>query len=431
MVAAAALVAGNMIGTGIFTSLGFQVLDIKTGFGIVLIWVVGGVMAFCGALCYAELGASMPRSGGEYHLLGTVWHPLAGFLAGWLSMTVAFAAPVALAASAFGTYLANSIFDGDPMARFACALAVLLAVTFVHLINVRVSGRFQIAATLLKITLLIVLIAAGLAVSPAQPLSFTPAPADDGLLLRGEFIVALFFVSYSYCGWNAAIYVVGDMRNPQRDLPLALLLGTGFVTLLYVLVNVAFLRAAPISDLSGAPDAGLVAARHLFGERSGSLMGVFIAAGLVSTISAMMWAGPRVAKTIGEDWAVFSPLAAVTRHGVPALATLLQTAIALGLLTFGGFADVLTYIEFTLALSTFLTVAGVFWLRWKRPSLPRPFEAWGYPITPAVYLLFTGYVLVRFATDPEQWVKSLLGFATIAAGAVIYVLSPKKLINGG
>jgi basic amino acid/polyamine antiporter, APA family len=423
--AAAALVAGNMIGTGVFTSLGFQVFDVPSGFGIALLWLLGGVIAFCGAVSYAELGAARPRSGGEYHLLGQAWHPLAGFLSGWLSMTVGFAAPVALACSAFGTYAANSVVGGGPTGRMLCALAVLALVTLVHLFTTRLSARFQLAATVLKLCVLLVLIAAGWAAAPAAPISFFPQSGDLDLVRRGEFIVALFFVSYSYAGWNAAIYITGELENPARDLPRALIAGTGAVTVIYVLFNMALRRSTPVEELRGQVDVALVGARHLFGETGGRAMGALISLGLVSAISAMMWAGPRVAATMGQDWRLFAALARTNRAGVPFVAVIWQALIAAAFIVAGGFQEVVTYIEFTLSLSTFLTVAGVFWLRWKEQGAPRPYRAWGYPVTPALFLLMTGYALVRFATHPEQWSKSVLGLATVGAGAVLYAVSPR------
>jgi len=419
--AAAALVAGNMIGTGVFTSLGFQVMDFPGGFSIALLWVLGGVIALCGAASYAELGAMFPRSGGEYHLLRKAWHPLAGFLAGWLSLTVGFAAPVALACSAFGAYASGAFFGGSESARFACALGVLVATTAAHLASVRVSGRFQLAATAVKLAALAGLVAAGWLAAPVDGASLLPQPGEAARLGQPAFAVALFFVAYSYSGWNAAVYIAGELENPARDLPKALLAGTAMVTVLYVLFNTALLRSTPVELLRGQVDVGLVAARHLFGETGGRAMGGLIAAGLVSAVSAMMWAGPRVAASMGEDWARLAPLARKSAGGVPWVATLWQMALATVFLGAGGFREVLTYTEFTLSLSTFLTVAGLFWLRWRQPGLPRPFRCWGYPFTPLVFLLATGYALVRFATSPDQASKSWLGLATVAAGAIVYL----------
>lgn len=421
--AAAALVAGNMVGTGVFTSLGFQVIDFPGGFSIALVWLLGGVVALCGAASYAELGALFPRTGGEYHLLGKTWHPLAGFLAGWVSITVGFAAPVALACSAFGAYASGAFFDGSPSARLACALAVLVAATLVHLMSLRVSGRFQLAATGFKLAALLGLALAGWWAPAATPISLMPQPGEVARLGDPAFAVALFFVAYSYSGWNAAVYIAGELKDPPRDLPKALLTGTGIVTLLYVLFNTAVLRSAPVDALRGQVDVGLVAGRHLFGESGGRAMGALIAAGLVSAISAMMWAGPRVAATMGQDWPLFAPLARSNAAGVPWVATLFQAALAAGFLVSGGFQSVLTYTEFTLSLSTFLTVSGVFWLRWKAPHWTRPYRCWGYPVTPAIFLLATGYALIRFATHPDQALKSALGLATVATGAVVYCIA--------
>lgn len=413
-----------MIGAGVFTSLGFQVADLRSDLSILLVWGIGGLVALCGAASYAELGAALPRSGGEYHLLGRTWHPLAGFLAGWLSMTVGFAAPVALSCAAFGAYVGEALLGGGRSAQLLCASGLLLALTAVHLIDLRVSSRFQAAATGLKAALILALIGAAAAGGDAGRLELTVEPRE---WVSAPFAVALFFVSYSYSGWNAAVYVAGEMSNPQRDLPRALLLGTGAVTLLYVLLNAAFLASAPREALSGQIEVGLVAARHLFGEEGGRLVGLLIAAGLVSTVSAMLWAGPRVAQMMGEDWALLRPLSRTTGRGIPWAATLLQAGIALALLWGGGFREVLVYIEFTLLLSTFLTVAGVFWLRWKEPELPRPFRTWGYPFTPLIYLLFTGYALVRVGSSPGQWLQSALGLATVLGGAGLYLLARRSI----
>lgn len=424
--AAAALVAGNMIGTGVFTSLGFQVIDFPGGFSIALVWILGGIVALCGAACYAELGTLFPRSGGEYHLLTQAWHPLAGFLAGWLSITAGFAAPVALASSAFGTYTANAFFAGHPIAPLACSLAVLAVATAVHLASIKVSERFQLASTLIKVAALAALAAAGWCAPPAATTSLLPAPGETTALARPAFALALFFVAYSYSGWNAAVYIAGELKHPARDLPKALLAGTSLVTVLYVAFNLALLRSTPVDQLRGQVDVGLVAARHLFGDAGGRAMGAFIALGLVSTISGMMWAGPRVAATMGQDWRLFAPLARTNTAGVPWVATLWQALLAAGFLLAGAFQELLAYTEFTLSLCSFLAVAGLIRLRLTQPHRPRPYRCWAYPLTPAIFLLATGYALVRFASSPEQARQSWLGLATVASGALLYGIAGRR-----
>lgn len=424
--AAAALVAGNMIGTGVFTSLGFQVVDVPSGFGIVLLWVLGGVIAWCGALAYAELGTMAPRSGGEYHLLGLAWPPVIAFMAGWVSLVAGFAAPVALASTAFGEYAANSVFGGSAVASRGCALAVLAVVTAAHLNSVRLSGRFQLAATALKMALIVGLIGAGWLAPAHGTLTFLPRAEDWALISHAPFVTALFFVSFAYSGWNAATYVAEELENPARDLPKALLLGTAVVTALYVLFNAALLRTVPAQQLAGRVDVAQSAAQYLFGDTGGRVLGGLIALGLVSTISAMMWAGPRVAAVMGRDWLLFAPLARTSITGVPRVALAFQFAVAALFIGLGGFKQVLTYLEFTLSLFTFLTVLGLFLLRRRQPQTPRPFRAWGYPVTPLLFLLATGYALVRFATSPEQARASLLGAGTVAAGGVLYWWQVKR-----
>ena len=263
LLGAVMIVVGNMIGIGVFTSLGFQVSDLPSGFAIVMLWAAGGVVAFCGAVCYAELVGMFPRSGGEYHLLRSAFHPLPGFMAGWVSIIAGFPAPVALAASAFGSYFAGSVFDIN--ATFL-GVALIVLVTAVHLVNVTISSRFQIVATIGKAALIVVLIVCAFSVADPQPVSFLPRSAQDWQLLgTAGFGTALLWVHYSFEGWNGAAYVAGEVKNPRRNVPIALLFGTVTVTLLYIGINAGFLYAAPISDLTGKKDVARVAAGHIFG----------------------------------------------------------------------------------------------------------------------------------------------------------------------
>ena len=217
-----------MIGVGVFTALGFQLADLSSGFSVIALWLAGGLVAFCGAVCYAELVAMYPKSGGEYHLLGAALHPLPGFLSGWISIIAGFPAPVALAASAFAAYFSGSVLE---MNTTALGVGLILIVTGGHLVSVIFSSRFQSIATLGKVILILVLIVAGFSVGEPQPVDFFPSASTDwGMLGSGGFAIALMWVHYSYEGWNGAAYIAGEVRNPQRNVPLALLLGTGCVT---------------------------------------------------------------------------------------------------------------------------------------------------------------------------------------------------------
>ncbi|NNC89788.1 MAG: amino acid permease [Akkermansiaceae bacterium] len=412
---ATAIVVGNMIGTGIFTSLGFQVADIRSGFVLMTLWVLGGVFALCGALCYGELAAALPRSGGEYHFLGRIYHPAVGFLAGWVSATVGFAAPVALVAMAFGEYLASA----TPVPVAAASGGVVAVVAGVHLCEIRIGGRFQSVFTLLKVGMIVMLAGAFFVFGEDQGVRFLPGPGDAALLVSAPFAVALVFVMYAYSGWNAATYVVNDVRDPQRTVPRALFAGTLLVTVLYIGLNAAFLHAAPMEILEGEVEVAQVAAEAAFGSRGGSLVALLICLGLLSSLSAMTWAGPRVAVTMGEDYRPLRWLAVRSKKGVPYVAVLWQTAIVYLLLIDGTFEAVLVYIELLLILSGFLTVAGVIWLRWREPGLERPYRAWGYPLTPVIFLGISAWMIVYMVRAKP--VESGWSLATLVAGALVYL----------
>src|SRR4051812_17734881 len=322
---ATAIVVADMVGVGVFTSLGFQVKDIPSGFSILLLWMVGGIVALCGVFSYSELGAMFPRSSGEYNFLARAYHPAFGFLAGWVSATVGFAAPVALAAMAFGQY-AKSVLPAVP--PLLLALGVVWLVSLVQLGGVRHSSTFQLVATALKVVLIVAFLTAGFLIAAPQSISFAPAAADFGHIASAPFAIGLVFVMYSFSGWNAATYIIGEMRTPEQSLPRSLLVGTLIVLVLYVALNAVFLYTTPIDKLSGQLDVARIAGSYIFGELGGRVVGAMICIGLVSSISAMMWIGPRVMMTMGEDIPSLRVFARKSTSGAPAYAILFQLAVA-------------------------------------------------------------------------------------------------------
>lgn len=413
---ATSIAVADMVGIGVFTSLGFQVRDIESGFALLMLWVVGGVVALSGALCYAELAAMFPRSGGEYNFLARAYHPAVGFMAGWLSATVGFAAPIALAAMAFGAYL-NGVLPGTP-APTLVALAITWLVAAVHLSGIRQSSAFQNASTVFKVVLILGFIVAIFALAEPQPISFAPELADLGRMTSAPFAISLVFVMYSYSGWNASTYIVDEMTAPQRDVPRSLITATLIVLLLYVGLNAAFLYSTPVAKMAGEVEVALVVGKHVFGETGGRIVGALICIGLVSAISAMMWIGPRVTRVMGEDLPALSIFSRTTSNGVPAVAILLQAAIVTALVLTQSFEGILEFIQFALTLSSFLAVVAVIVLRRTRPDLKRPYRAWGYPVTPYIFLAVTafmmGYLLV------ERPIQSLAGLALLTTGLLVF-----------
>lgn len=414
---ATAIVVADMVGVGVFTSLGFQVKDIPSGFSILLLWVVGGVVALCGVFSYSELGAMFPRSSGEYNFLTRAYHPAFGFLAGWVSATVGFAAPVALAAMAFGQY-AKSVVPGAP--PLLLALGVVWLVSLVQLAGVRHGSTFQLISTTLKVALIVAFLAAGFAIATPQPISFASSAADPGYIVSQPFAIGLVFVMYSFSGWNAATYIIGEMSTPQQSLPRALLTGTLIVLVLYVALNAVFLYTAPIDKLSGQLDVARIAGSYIFGDLGGRIVAAMICIGLVSSISAMMWIGPRVMMTMGEDIPVLRVFARRSTSGAPAYAILFQLAVSSLMLLSESFEAVLDLIQFSLLFCSFFTVLGVIKLRITRPDLPRPYRAWGYPVTPVVFLLVTLFMMYYLLTGRP--LQSLLGILIMISGLLIYAV---------
>ncbi|MBK8094141.1 MAG: amino acid permease [Verrucomicrobiaceae bacterium] len=421
LLTATAVVVANMVGTGVFASLGYQVGGLPSGFAILALWLVGGVCAFCGAVCYGELAAAMPRSGGEYHFLGRIFHPFVGFLAGWISVTVGFAAPIALAAMAFGKYL-SGVFPGLPITL--CSILMVTAVTLVHQCGVGVAARFQNTATWLKISLIIVFITAGFLFGEVQPVSFLPAEGDLGLIQSHSFAVSLVYVMYSYAGWNAATYIVGDIRDPQRNVPRAIALGTLLVTALYLLLNAVFLRVTPMAELKGTLDVGHVAADHIFGLTGGKIMSGLICLGLISCVSAMTWLGPRVLATMGQDVRSLAIFAKTSPQGTPTAGLIMQLLIVIVLIVTSTFEKVLTSVQFGLQLASFATVVGLIVLRVREPALARPYRCWGYPFTPLIFLIISAWMMFYIIRDKPQ--ETAAGLLLLAVGAVIYLLGGKK-----
>ena len=416
LVTATSLVVASMVGTGIFTSVGFQVQYLDSPFALIFLWAVGGGMALCGALAYGELGAALPRSGGEYHLVSELYHPSLGFIVGWITATLGFAGPIALSAIAFGDYT-TAVFPSLSSTHLAAGIVVVCSA--IHGTSIAWGSRFQNAVTGLKLLLILFFIAAAFWATPSHNIEVLPGPSALGEVVSSGFAVSLVFVTYAYAGWNSAIYIVGEIRNPSRNMPLSLVGGTALVTVLYVLLTFVFLYTVPASEMAGEVEVGYLSGRVIFGDVGGQVMSIFIALILVSSVSAMVDLGPRVTQAMGEDTRALRWLATTNDQGVPVNSVLFQLALALGFIYTSTFEQVLIYAGFTLTLSMMLTVAGVFVLRWNRPEVDRPYTTWGYPATPLIFLALNTWVLLYVFIDRP--VESFVGLGVIGVGALLYL----------
>lgn len=411
-----AFVIAAMIGTGVFTSLGLQVKSIPSAPAVLLLWVVGGIASLTGALAYAELGAAHPRSGGEYHLLGTIYTPTLGFIAGIATLVAGLAAPIALSAVAFGKYAQNII----PLPESVFTVGVIVLTTIVHSVNVRMGSLLQSGVTYFNIALILVFIgAAFLAPTPAPSLSFTVQ--DWSLVLTPGYAVAFVYVSYAYLGWNTSVYVIDEIKDVQKTLPRSVITGVVVVTVLYVVLNYAFLKAASLPVLAGKLDVGYIAAQGIFAERGAVVMSALIALVLLASVSSYSVLGPRVWNVMGEDYALFRFAAVKNKHGVAVHAFWLQAAIAITIVLTSSFEAILIYTGFLLNVFNMLAVVGVIILRRKHPELPRPYKVWGYPVTPIIFAAISFWMAASVVVERPK--ESLAVLATFAVG---FALNARK-----
>jgi APA family basic amino acid/polyamine antiporter len=430
---AAALVIANMIGAGVFTIPGFQAAySFQDPWVMMSTWLVGGIVALCGAAVYAELGSLMPRAGGEYVYLREAYHPVIGFMSGWVSLIVGFSAPIAAAALLFASYVGAvvpALHGTVAIKTIACAL--ILGMTALHAFDTRVGGRVQTGFTIAKVVLIAVFVLAGLFIGDGDWGHFSTGGKSPlghlGAQLSttagaAAYATALMYVSFAYSGWNAAAYIAGEIEQPQRTLPRALLLGTGLVMLLYIGLNLIFIYALPPVLMGVDPiksPVGDLAARALFGTHAGDLLSSLIALALMSAVSAMMMAGPRVYATMAADHALPKPLAHYSERGVPSVAVGVQCALAVGFAILSDPDQLIEWVGFSLSFFAALTVGAVFVFRMR--GKVAPYRTPGYPVTPVVFLSLSLWAVYYGAKA-----RPLLAIAmaiVLVLGAVIYLLT--------
>jgi APA family basic amino acid/polyamine antiporter len=436
---AIAIVVANMVGTGIFTTSGFILQQVGSSAALLVAWLVGGVFALCGALCYGELGARYPQAGGEYVYLREAFGKPVAFLSGWISLIVGFSAPIAAAAVAFATYLFKAmgfsvgsersvVLFGVPLFTFSApvmlAIAVVLILSMLHVHSLRVGSRVQNLLTLFKIALVVGFIVAGLCSSGGSAAHFSGA-ASIHTLLDGNFAVALIFISFAYSGWNGAAYLGGEIKRPSRNIPLAMLVGTAIVTVLYLLLNLVYIFALPANEMQGVMEVAAAAGVRLFGAGIARWLNAAVALGLLSVLSAMILAGPRVYYAMSRDGIFFRLFGRVRRaRRTPAPAIGLQAAIAMVMIVSASYERLLIYIGFTLSLFAMLTVIGLVRLRRNRTGDMPAYHTWGYPLSPLLFILGNLWIIyfsLKSRAAPVVW-----GIITIAAGLLVYAYFNRK-----
>ena len=424
------IVVANMIGVGIFTTSGLLMGDLKDPWIMLLLWLIGGCLAFFGALCYGELGAAMPLAGGEYAFLSRLFNPMLGFLSGWVSFMVGFSAPIAASAIGFSEYVLNAYpllpeFSGlsTPVFIKLLACSVILMFSWIHSRGLSMGTGIQNVLTILKVLLVLGLIIAGFAFGAGDfsHFEFGATPTSERVSLK-TYGLALMWIMFAYSGWNAATYIGSEIRDPQKNLPASLFLGTALVVLLYILLNALFIYAVPAAEMAGVIAIGGLAVEYLFGEVTNILISVLIAFALFSSLSAFIIIGPRVYYAMAKDGLFFSFVGRMhKKYEVPSNAIWIQALIAIILVLSGTFDQILTYMGFALGIFPILAVYGVFRLRKK------VVDAKKFPGFPWVQLVFmTASIFILVLAFMERPLESSIAIGTVLIGVPFYFLFKRK-----
>jgi APA family basic amino acid/polyamine antiporter len=403
------LVVASMIGTGVFTTSGPLLETVGSPAAVLMVWLVGGVVSLCGALSYAEIGTTYPEAGGEYAILKHALHPAVGFAAGVVSITAGFAAPIAVCSLAFSSYLAT-VVPGLP--ELPTAIALVLATTLLHAQRAAMGAATQNGLTALKILLVIGLAVVGLfAIDPSR----LESSALASEIARPSFGLGVVQVFFAYTGWNAAVYVAGDLKDPARTLPRALLLGTVFVIVIYLALNAAFVLTVPIETVRGEVAIAERVMSALHGPVLAKGLAVVIAVGLISTVGAFVLSGTRVYRAMADDAPPLAFLGRVGASGAPTTALSVQAALAIALILTSSLRELLGAVGMALSITSALTVIAVFVERRRmaRAGEQPAFRAPGYPFTPLLYLGLLGWVVVGGSLESPRLLVFSLGILVV------------------
>jgi APA family basic amino acid/polyamine antiporter len=413
------LVVSGVIGSGIFLTPG-AIADLIPHPGLILAaWIVGGLLSLAGALANAELGAMFPRAGGDYVYLREAYHPVAGFLVGWLSFFVIYAGTIATLAAGFAAGFAQFVPLG-PGAQLAVAVAVTLGVSAINYVGVRWGATANNLTAYVKVAALVAFALLGMVLGEGSLDNLSPALQLPQGISLAAFGLALSPVLFSYLGWNSSVYVASELRDPSRTLPRSLFIGVGICTGVYLAVNLVYLYAIPAEALRGEANAGEAAARALFGGLGGTLVAVFVLVSILGTLNATVLVGPRIAYAMALDRLFFPGVdRAHQRFGTPSVSIVTQALVASGiLLVLGTFERALDYTVFAILLATMADVAALYTLRRRQPDRPRPYRAWGYPWLPGLYFLANAAIAATLVVGSPR--DCVIGLAIAAAGLPFY-----------
>jgi APA family basic amino acid/polyamine antiporter len=436
------LISGDMIGIGIFVTTGVIAETLPTPGGVLLVWVLGGLLALAGALSCAELSASLPYAGGDYIYIREAYGKLVGFLSGWSSFLVTFSGAIAFLAVGFNGFMSfffpvlgskEVIFSlsvpGFPInvtVGTLFSMIVVLLISGLHCLGVRLGTATQNILTTLKIGSLLGIILLGLLFGKGDTAHFSPFFDWEKIGNFSVFAAAFIPAIFAYSGWNAVIYIGGEVKNPERNLPRALLWANLIVIALYLAVNVVYIYAVPVTEMKGALRVSEVATTALFGHQTSAWITAIITVSILGALNVVTMIGPRIYYAMARDGVFFKRLARVhPAFGTPTSAILLQAIWACLLILTGTFGTLFTYVSVIITLFSALTVGSVMVLRWKRPDLKRPYKLWGYPIVPILFIL--AHLWIVWGSVVEKPRDSLIGVFIVALGIPAYLIWQNRL----
>ena len=424
------IVIANIIGAGIFTTSGLLMSDLNNPMLMIILWIVGGIIALCGALSYAELGANMPHAGGEYLFLSRLYNPLAGFLSGWVSFIVGFSAPIAASAIGFSAYffrafpsipvwMENNTWISAALSQKLLAISVIILFSAIHYRGLKLGTKIQNYLTILKVALIIGLISVGFIAGKGDMSHFNEGPIIISGIGGWKTVgLSLMWIMFAYSGWNASTYIGSEIKNPKRNLPGSLLIGTVIVIVLYLLINLLFIYAIPAGEIKGVISVGGLAMEKMFGMTGGIISSLLISFALFSSLSAFLIIGPRVYYSMAKDGLFFKSAAKIhPEFNVPSISIVFQCTIAIILTASGTFEQILTFMGFSLGIFPLLAVAGVIK---QRLSGKTSFKIPGYPVAQIVYLI--SGLLILILAYLERPFESSIGILTVLIGVPAYFI---------
>ena len=417
------LVIGNVVGAGIFTTSGFLAGELPQPLFFIAIWVIGGLLTLCGALTYAEMAGMFPRSGGDYQFLKEAYGPGAGFLLGWVSFWVITPGSIAALSIALVSYVKGFILLSHPLSEKLLAVAIISFLSFINYRGVRLSGTVQDIFTLGNLFIVFAIVLGGLALGNGNWQNFTFA-SSASLPFSKLFGPAMIAVIFTYSGWFASAYIGGEVKNPERNLPFSLLLGTIIITLLYTIINLVYLYALPVSLLKDAVNVAQLAAETLFNPRVAQAVSISIILAISGSINATILGGTRICYAMAEDNIFWSPLKRLhPKYGTPYFSILSQMILACILVLLGTFGQLLSCVVFVMLLSSIATGIAHFILRLRKPELPRPYHTWGYPVVPFLFICIYAWIAIHIACSKP--LTSIAGLIITISGLPFFCIWSK------